>query len=90
MFEEFYIQSISYVCQRPVGSIEQHVRTCVVLWSYPLSFQNSPKGFGDVKMWRVWRQEEEKETSLFPSVNSNTFGFPITNNITGIPYIYFT
>ena len=66
MFEEFYIQSISYICQRPVGSIEQHVRTCVVLWSYPLSFQDSPKGFGDVQMWRVWWQEEEEETSLFP------------------------
>lgn len=66
MFEEFYIQSISYVCQRPVGSIEQHVRACIVLWSYPLSFQDSPKSFGDVQMWRVWRQEEKEETSLFP------------------------
>lgn len=66
MFEELYIQSISYVCQRPVGSIEQHVRTCVVLWSYPLSFQDSPKCLGNVQMWGVWRQEEKEESPLFP------------------------
>ena len=60
------IQSFSDVRQCPVGGIEKHVRACVILWSYPLSFQDSPKRFGNVQMWGVWWQEEEEESSLFP------------------------
>ena len=67
MFKILNIQSVSYVSQRPVGGIEKHVRTCVILWPYPLSFQDSPKRFGNVQVWGVWRQEEEKEPPLFPN-----------------------
>jgi len=42
MFKILNIQSFSYVSQRPVGGIEKHVRTFVILWSYPLPFQDSP------------------------------------------------
>ena len=41
MFKILNIQSFSYVSQRPVGGIEKHVRTFVILWSYPLPFQDS-------------------------------------------------
>ena len=41
-------QSVSYVSQCPVGGIEKHVCTCVILWSYPLPFQDSPKRFGNM------------------------------------------
>ena len=66
MFKILNIQSLSYVSQRPVGGIEKHVRTCVILWSYPLPFQDSPKRFGNVQMWGVWRKEEDKEAPLLP------------------------
>ena len=66
MFKILNIQSVSYVSQRPVGCIEKHVRTCVILWSYPFPFQYSPERFGNVQMWGVWREEEEEETSFLP------------------------
>ena len=66
MFKILNIQSLSYVSQRPVGGIEKHVRTCVILWSYPLPFQDSPKRFCNVQMWGVWRKEEDKEAPLLP------------------------
>ena len=59
-------QSVSYVSQRPVGGIEKHVRTFVILWSYPLPFQDSPERFSNVQMRGVWRKEEDEESSLFP------------------------
>ena len=66
MFKILNIQSFSYVSQRPVGGIEKHVRTFVILWSYPLPFQDSPKRFCNVQMWGVWRKEEDKEAPLLP------------------------
>ena len=59
-------QSVSYVSQRPVGGIEKHVCTCVILWPYPLPFQDSPERFSNVQMRGVWRKEEDEESSLFP------------------------
>ena len=50
----------------PVGGIEKHVRTHIVLRSYPFSFQYSPKCFCNVQMWGIWRKEEEEESSVFP------------------------
>ena len=66
MFTILNIQTIPYISQRPVSGIEKHVRTCVILWSYPLSFQDSPKRFCNVQMWGVWRKEEDKESPLLP------------------------
>lgn len=66
MFKTLNIQSFSHVSQRPVGGIEKHVRTFVILWSYPLPFQDSPKRFCNVQMWGVWRKEEDKEAPLLP------------------------
>ena len=67
MFDVVDTQPISDVSQCPVGGIEEHVRTCIVLWSYPFSFQYSPERLGNVQMRGVWRKEEYKETSLFPN-----------------------
>ena len=66
MFKILNIQSFSYVSQRPVGGIEKHVRTHIVLRSYPFPFQYSPKCFCNVQMWGIWRKEEEEESSVFP------------------------
>lgn len=66
MFKILNIQSVSYVCQRPISCIEKYVRTCVILRSYPLTFQDSSKCFDNVQMWGVWRQEEKEESPLFP------------------------
>ena len=53
--------------KRPVGSIEERVSIYIVLRPYPFPFKNSPKSFGNVQMWGVWRKEEDEETSLFPN-----------------------
>ena len=66
MFREVYTQPFSYICQSSVGGIEKHVRSLVILWSYPLAFQNVPKCFRYIQLWRVWRQEKEEKTSSFP------------------------
>ena len=66
MFSVVDIQLISDVRQCPVGGIEKHVCTFIVLWPYPLPFQYSPECFSNVQMRGVWRKEEDKEASLFP------------------------
>ena len=64
MFREVYMHS--YIRQSSVGGIEKHVRSLVILWSYPLAFQNTPKCFRYIQLWRIWRQEKEEKSSLFP------------------------
>ena len=66
MFKVVNIQPLSDVCQRSVGGIEKHVCTYIVLRSDPFSLQDSPKRFCNVQMWRIRRQEEKEESSLFP------------------------
>lgn len=51
--------------QRPVCGVEEAVRTHIIPWSYPLSF-DSPERFGDVQMWGAWWEVEEEKPSLFP------------------------
>jgi hypothetical protein len=64
--EEEILQSVSDAGQRPVGGIEKHVRTHIVLRSDPFPFQYSPKCFCNVQMRGIRRQEEDEEASLFP------------------------
>lgn len=66
MSEIVNTQPISDVGQGSVGGIEKHVCIYIVLGSYPLAFKYSPKRFGDVQMWGVWRKKENKEPSLLP------------------------
>lgn len=66
MFREVYTQPLSYICQSSVGGIEKHVRSYIILWSYPLTFKNTPKCFCNIQLRRVWGQEKEKKSSLLP------------------------
>lgn len=66
MFREVYTQPFSYIRQSSIGGIEKHVRSSVILWSYPLAFEYAPKCFRNIQLWRIWRQKEEKESSFFP------------------------
>ena len=66
MFREVYTQPLSDIRQSSVGGIEKHVSSYIILWSYPLSFKNTPKCFRNIQLWRIWRQEKEKKTSLLP------------------------
>ena len=63
MFKILNIQSFSYVSQRPVGDIEKHVRTFVILRPYPFSFQDSPECLCNVQMRGVWRKEEDEKAA---------------------------
>ena len=82
MFKIVNIQSVSYVSQGPVGSIESHVRTCVILWSYPSSFHDFPQSFGNAQMWKVWGLEEEEDLPLF--TNRHEFLCPPVQTHCGI------
>ena len=66
MFREVYTQPFSYIYQSHFGSIEKHVRSCIILWPYPFAFEYAPKGLGYIQLRRIWWQIEEKEPSLFP------------------------
>ncbi len=66
MFIEVYAQPFSYIRQSSVGGIEKHVRSYIILWSYPLAFKNTPKRFRNIQLWRIWRQEKEKKSSFLP------------------------
>ena len=59
-------QSISNVRQCSVGGIEEHVCTCVILWPYPLPFQDSPERFSNVQMRGIWWKEKQEKSSAFP------------------------
>ena len=66
MFREVYTQPLSDIRQSSVGGIEKHVRSYIILWSYPLAFKNTPKCFRNIQLWRIWRQEKEEKSSLLP------------------------
>ena len=66
MFYIIDMQSISNVRQCSVGGIEEHVCTCVILWSYPFPFQDSPKRFCNVQMWGIWWKEKQEKSPVFP------------------------
>ena len=66
MFREVYTQSLSDIRQSSVGGIEKHVRSYIILWSYPLAFKNTPKCFRNIQLRRIWRQEKEEKSSLLP------------------------
>ena len=66
MFREVYTQPLSDIRQSSVGGIEKHVRSYIILWSYPLAFKNTPKCFRNIQLRRIWRQEKEEKSSLLP------------------------
>ncbi len=66
MFGEVYMQPFPYVRQSSIGGIEKHVGSHVILWPYPLSFEDAPECFRDVQLRRIRRQEEEEKTSPLP------------------------
>ena len=66
MFREVYTQPLSDIRQSSVGGIEKHVRSYIILWSFPLAFKNTPKCFRNIQLWRIWRQEKEEKSSLLP------------------------
>ena len=66
MFREVYMQPFSYIRQSPICGIEKHVRCFIILWSNPLTFENTPKCLRNVQLWRIWRQKKEEKPSPFP------------------------
>lgn len=64
----FDLDLMSYSSQSPVCGIEELFSRDVILWSEPLGLQYSPKCLDDVEMWRVWRQEEQIQTTPFPNL----------------------
>ena len=67
MFREVYTQSFSYIRQSSVGGIEKHVSSLVILWSYPLAFEDAPKCFYNIQLRGIWRQEKYEKSSFLPN-----------------------
>lgn len=66
------IQSFPDVRQGPVGGIEKHVFTDIILRSYPLPLQDSPKRLCDVQVRGVWGRKKMKRP-LFSHIGLNSF-----------------
>ena len=62
MFREVYTQPFSYIRQSPIGGIEKHVRSYIILWSYPLAFENTPKCLRNIQLRRIWRQKKKRKS----------------------------
>ena len=68
MFREVYPHLLSNIRQCPIGGIEKHVRSFVILWSYPLAFEDAPECFRNIQLRRIWGQEKEEKSSSLPYV----------------------
>ena len=82
IFGEFDKGCCSQRCQRSVNSIEQRVRRKIVGRLNPFAFEDSPKSLGNVKMRRIWRQEEKIKASFLP--NPAHFHHKLTAMYSGI------
>ena len=60
------IQLCSYRRQSPICGIKQRFCSDIILRSEPFPFHNTPKGFHNVQMRRVWGNVEKKKSPFFP------------------------
>lgn len=58
-------QSVTHSRQRSFGGIKVCVRSEIVAWLNPFSFEDTPKDFGNIKVRRIWRQKDNMQSSLF-------------------------
>lgn len=58
-------QSVTHSRQRSFGGIKVCVRSEIVAWLNPFSFEHTPKDFGNIKVQRIWRQKDNMQSSLF-------------------------
>lgn len=63
---EIDIKFFSQSGQGSVGSIKQGIGGHIVRRPEPFSFEYAPKSLCNIQMWRIWRQEEKKQSSFFP------------------------
>lgn len=61
-------KTISHSCQCPICGIKECVRSEVVTWLNPFSFEHSPKNLGNVELWRMRWNEELVQSSPFPQL----------------------
>lgn len=71
--------SFANICQRSVDSIEKCVFRNIILRSDPFALQNSPKGFGNVQLGRIWWKIEKEQSTLLPKT-AQLFYFSVSVN----------
>lgn len=54
-------------CQSSIRSVKQGICGDIIRRSEPFAFEYAPKSFRNVQMWRIWRQEEKKQSPCFPN-----------------------
>lgn len=60
------IEFSSKCSERTVGCIEKGIRGAVIRRPEPFALEYPPQCLRDIQMRTVWRQEKEKQTTLFP------------------------
>ena len=60
------IKFSSKCSERTVGCIKEGICGAVIRRSEPFALEDSPEGLSNIQMRTVWRQEKEKQATLFP------------------------
>ena len=68
MIFEVNHQFVSHGSQSPIGSVKERVSGKIISRLKPFPLEHPPKNLGDVKLRRIWRQEEKMQPSLLPYV----------------------
>ena len=63
---KFYIEFSSKCIERTVGCIEVGICGGITHRSEPFALEDSSERLSNIQMWTIWRQEKEKQATLFP------------------------
>lgn len=66
MISKINPKTVTHCRQRPVGGIEQRVRSKIITRLQPFAFEQTPKYLGDVEMRRIRRKKEDMHPALLP------------------------
>lgn len=70
-------QAILQSGHTPIDRIKETILIKIILRIKPFLFQFSPKGFGNVQMWRIWGEKENVQSSFLPIRDAFPDGFAL-------------
>ena len=72
---EINFQIYPHTGEASIGCVKEFILAQIIFWIEPFLFQFSPKGFGNIQMWRIRRQKENVQSSFLP------IGYPLLDNL---------
>lgn len=73
-----YEEEFSDGSQGSVDCLEEGVCGLVVQRAYPFALEDTPQGFGEVEVRRVWREEKKEEPPFLP------YGFQLLDGVAAV------